>query len=57
MKPTGTDCDDIKPNPEVIWLSPQCDVHGDGRMWCEDAVFEQCETCGALPARYVLADK
>jgi len=50
------------PEHPVIWLQPWCDdcekshYRGEGRMWCEDSVFETCEECGREPVKYVLAE-
>jgi hypothetical protein len=45
---------------ETIWLQPWCDNcdrnvcnGGDGRMWCQDNVWDPCE-CGAKPVRYII---
>lgn len=45
----------------TIWLQPWCDgcekmsCAGDGRMWCQDEVFGNCEECGRPPVKYALA--
>jgi hypothetical protein len=43
---------------QTIWLQPWCDNcdrnvvnGGEGRMWCQDKVWDDCE-CGAKPVRY-----
>lgn len=42
--------------PPVIWLAPGCVVCNiEDRCWCPDNAFEQCEECGAMPVKYVLA--
>lgn len=38
---------------KVIYLGPACQNEGDGREWCEDDVWPQCE-CGCSSVRYVL---
>jgi hypothetical protein len=44
-----------------IWLQPWCDgcakhcSNGEGRLWCQDDVWEKCEECGQKSVRYVLA--
>lgn len=40
-------------DPKIIYLGPACQKEGDGREWCEDDVWTQCE-CGCSSARYVL---
>jgi regulator of replication initiation timing len=40
-------------DPKVIYLGPACQKEGDGREWCEDDVWPQCE-CGCSSIRYVL---
>lgn len=52
-------------NHETIWLSPWCngcDRHhhnsDDGRLWCQDNVFDACSECGRLPVKYtIVADQ
>jgi hypothetical protein len=45
---------------DVIWLQPWCagcEQHctpGEGRMWCQDNVWGECEECGNKPVRYVI---
>jgi hypothetical protein len=44
---------------EEIWLQPWCPVCNlnsyEGRMWCQDNVWDRCEECGEKPVKYVLA--
>jgi hypothetical protein len=40
-------------DPRVIYLGPACQKEGDGREWCEDDVWTQCE-CGCSSVRYTL---
>lgn len=40
-------------DPKVIYLGPACQKEGDGREWCEDDVWTQCE-CGCSSVRYML---
>lgn len=45
------------PDHEVIWLQPQCyDESPDGRLWCKDPVFDNCEDCSLAPTKYMRAD-
>jgi hypothetical protein len=48
-------------DPKQIWLAPWCSgcqQHSyEGRLWCEDNVWEECQECGNKPVRYLLADK
>lgn len=40
-----------------IWLEPICaEGSPDGRLWCQDDVFEPCEECGAKQVRFVRED-
>ncbi len=44
----------------VIWLQPWCDgcekhSSGEGRQWCQDDAWGQCEECDQKSERYVLA--
>lgn len=43
----------------TIWLQPWCDqcesMAGEGRMWCQDEVWGDCEECGRHPVKYDLA--
>jgi hypothetical protein len=44
---------------QTIWLQPWCakcrtEPYGDGREWCEDEAWGQCD-CGAMPVKYALA--
>jgi hypothetical protein len=46
--------------PKTIWLQPWCEgcaksCASDGRQWCEDEVWGQCEDCDEKPVKYVLA--
>lgn len=47
--------------PTTIWLQPWCEgcekhcYSGEGRMWCEDNVFDACEECGNEPVKYTIA--
>ncbi|MDF3842794.1 hypothetical protein P3W55_13840 [Pseudomonas citronellolis] len=44
-------------NPGKIWLAPQCHEESpEGRHWCEDDVWGECEHCGGKPVEYVRAD-
>lgn len=46
---------------KVIWLQPWCDgceahcYSGEGRSWCQDDAWGQCDECGAPPVKYQLA--
>ncbi len=40
-------------DPKIIYLGPACQKEGDGREWCEDDVWPQCE-CGCSSVRYML---
>jgi len=40
-------------DPKVIYLGPACQKDGDGREWCEDDVWPDCE-CGCPSVRYML---
>lgn len=37
---------------KVIYLGPACQENGDGREWCQDEVWEQCD-CGHRPVKFV----
>jgi hypothetical protein len=40
-----------------IWLECKCAENGyEGRQWCQDNVFENCEECGLKPVKYIRAD-
>jgi hypothetical protein len=42
----------------IIWLQPWCDKcerSAEDRTWCRDDVYLQCDECGAMPVKYVLA--
>ena len=48
-------------HPKELWLSPWCDgcapnhcSYDDGRLWCEQNIFEPCEHCGRVAEKYVL---
>lgn len=48
-------------NPEAIWLQPWCErCHkaswgaNEGRQWCEDNVWDQCDLCERKAVRYVI---
>ena len=40
-------------DPKVIYLGPACQKEGDGREWCEDDVWPECE-CGCPSVKYML---
>lgn len=49
---------------ETIWLQPWCDKcetesrgSSEGRLWCQDNVWDQCGLCERRPVKYVLAKK
>lgn len=48
---------------ETIWLQPWCDKcesearGSEGRLWCQDNVWDQCDLCERKPVKYVLAKK
>lgn len=48
-------------HPRVIWLQPWCDEcdreSSEGRMWCQDDVWGECDHCGKKPIRYVMSQK
>lgn len=48
----------MEDGPKVIFLAPLCDHGEEGRMWCEDNVWD-CK-CGAVPPhkaiKYIRAD-
>jgi hypothetical protein len=51
--------EDVEPH-QTIWLQPWCkgcqkNCYSDGRQWCEDEVWGECEECGRKPVKYVLA--
>jgi hypothetical protein len=51
--------EDVDPH-QTIWLQPWCkgcqkNCYSDGRQWCEDEVWGECEECGRKPVKYVLA--
>lgn len=43
-------------NPELIYLAPACEDGADGRTWCVDNIWTDCEEngCTEKPVRYVL---
>lgn len=52
---------DVDVDPiETIWLQPWCkgcdknSYGSDGRQWCEDEVWGECEECGRKPVKYTL---
>lgn len=50
---------DVKLEPEAIWLSPRCDAeahHGEGRSWANHAPEPACDDCGLPWVKYVRAD-
>lgn len=50
---------DVKLEPEAIWLSPRCDAearHGEGRSWANPAPEAACDDCGLPWVKYVRAD-
>lgn len=40
-------------DPRIIYLGPACQKYGDGREWCEDDAWSECE-CGCSSVRYML---
>lgn len=46
---------------QTIWLQPWCkgcEQHAygtEGRQWCEDDPWGECEECGRKPVKYVIA--
>ena len=59
IEPIGVSSDDLKAEPERIYLQPNCCAHHsyEGRQWCEDAVWEECECENPLPiVKYIRAD-
>ncbi len=49
--------------PKEIWLQPWCVKcegsvsYGEGRLWCEDDVWDRCDQCREKSVRYVLAEE
>ena len=48
-------------HPDVIWLQPWClkceeRTCGDGRVWCQNNVWEPCEECWNQPVKYRIVD-
>ena len=43
-------------DPKVIYLAPKCEDGIDGRNWCEDDIWTDCEEngCSEKSVRYVL---
>ncbi len=43
-------------DPKVIYLAPKCEDGIDGRSWCEDDIWTDCEEngCSEKSVRYVL---
>jgi len=48
-------------DPETIWLQPWCEKcqkeswgANEGRQWCEDKVWDQCDLCERKPVRYII---
>ncbi len=47
---------------KTIWLQPWCDkceaaannFSNDGRQWCQDNVWDQCDECERKPVKYAL---
>ena len=43
---------------ETIWLQPWCDKcaeSGENRLWCQDDVWDQCDSCERKSVKYVIA--
>jgi hypothetical protein len=48
---------------QTIWLQPWCakceteaaKFASDGRQWCQDNVWDQCDECERRPVKYRLA--
>lgn len=46
---------------EIIYLQPWCNgcehhcSSGEGRQWCQDDVFDDCEECGKKSVAFVRA--
>src|SRR5690606_8384282 len=50
---------DVKLEPEAIWLSPRSDAearHCEGRSWANHASEPACDDCGLPWVKYVRAD-
>ena len=48
-------------NPQTIWLEPWCDdcrknASEDGRSWCDNDAWGECDHCGRKSVKYVIAD-
>jgi hypothetical protein len=41
----------------TIWLEPKDHSGEEGRTWCHEDVWGTCDECGALPTKYVRADR
>ncbi|MND38617.1 hypothetical protein D3C76_47770 [compost metagenome] len=47
----------MKPGPERIFLAPKCHEDSpEGRHWCEDDNWGECDGCGERAVEYVRAD-
>jgi hypothetical protein len=48
-------------DPEVIWLQPWCQKCkkevDEGRMWCVDNVWDQCDLCERKPVQYKMVKR
>jgi hypothetical protein len=51
----GEITDELRNNPEAIWLSPRCETN-DGRTWANPAPDRKCDECGLPWVRYVRSD-
>lgn len=46
---------------QTIWLQPWCEGcekhcnSGEGRLWCQDDVWGQCEECDRKSVKYIIA--
>ena len=53
----GADRKDGTPDHERIWLEPKCTQESpDGRSWCKDDVWGECDECGTKPTEYIRKD-
>jgi hypothetical protein len=48
--------------PDEIWLQPWCDdceknCGVEGRNWCQDDVWGECDECGRKSVKFVRAPK
>jgi len=47
---------------KTIWLQPWCDgcekhaSGSEGRLWCQDNVWDACEECGRKAVKYTESD-